>query len=590
MMPGYNIAFAMDGDDFSLEKLKQCAIGYKIEEGELATHLLMVGKVDLVERWLEGGEKLLPLTHALNYYFSQFNSSLITDHKGKIGSPVPVLPAVMSRTFYNLANKQEYALFESLVEFFDRHPEYQTDLHHLYPEQQFPLMIAHPVAAKALVRWGADPHFHTPIHHAYASWLYQLSFNKNHAGIYQELLNEVYPSFNPQPISHLVFARLHGYIEQDKEQLIFPESFQYLLDRGLKIHCPIDAPEVVQPLAVAIKFGEKHLVEWLYNQKDANVDVRWVDPATKRSLFHVAFEEGKKSKMDALKVLPMRELEPLVDHADINKNTPLHVAAATLDLEWCKKLLMHSTNRNALNKNKKHPLDMIRRTGAKAQKNLHLVWELFDNFDATQKIKGEPLLASMVFKASAAFSVETLKDLLQKNPDFDLEMKTLHGETPLFKCVSGLPIFFDKKKRDARMQQQLETTEFLIEKGACVDAQNNFLETPLHRAVHDRRVDVVELLLKSGANPHMVSLNNQPPAHMLNHEDVEGFDEKEIQEVLKIMKLLHDSGVDLFQKNNDDQYPFAAFRAIPVIESFLQSVELQNTTTLSGCVTRQHRL
>jgi hypothetical protein len=54
---------------------------------------------------------------------------------------------------------------------------------------------------------------------------------------------------------------------------------------------------------------------------------------------------------------------------------------------------------------------------------------------------------------------------------------------------------------EAAEQGDLERVKFLIDQGISVDARDSFRNTPLHHAVLNEHVSIVELLLEHGANP-----------------------------------------------------------------------------------------
>jgi len=61
----------------------------------------------------------------------------------------------------------------------------------------------------------------------------------------------------------------------------------------------------------------------------------------------------------------------------------------------------------------------------------------------------------------------------------------------------------------ATKQQQYETMHFLIEKGAHLQIQNDWLSTPLHLCEKD--IDAIRILLEAGADPNILDKDYDYP-------------------------------------------------------------------------------
>ena len=68
--------------------------------------------------------------------------------------------------------------------------------------------------------------------------------------------------------------------------------------------------------------------------------------------------------------------------------------------------------------------------------------------------------------------------------------------------------------------EKIDFVEYLIEKGAFINAQNNELNTPLHYALKNRNFKISDLLLKAGANEKLVNKANLTPWQFMNNYDM----------------------------------------------------------------------
>jgi len=87
----------------------------------------------------------------------------------------------------------------------------------------------------------------------------------------------------------------------------------------------------------------------------------------------------------------------------------------------------------------------------------------------------------------------------------------------------------------AAAEGQLATVKFLLEKGADVNATDRWGRTPLDDAISSKHQDVVELLLKSGANKS--SFNSKTPIVLTNtNEEVTNSNTKHDKNALETPK------------------------------------------------------
>lgn len=59
-----------------------------------------------------------------------------------------------------------------------------------------------------------------------------------------------------------------------------------------------------------------------------------------------------------------------------------------------------------------------------------------------------------------------------------------------------------------------EVAKLLVDRGASIELQNDRGRTPLHEAAYWNRVEVVEVLLQAGANPHTTDNNGMTPVQL----------------------------------------------------------------------------
>src|SRR5690348_1207832 len=77
-----------------------------------------------------------------------------------------------------------------------------------------------------------------------------------------------------------------------------------------------------------------------------------------------------------------------------------------------------------------------------------------------------------------------LRNLIESNPEL-LEIRNDQQQTALYLATKN---------------QKYDTVHFLLEIGADVNIQEYEKWTPLHRAAYDDNIELVELLMKKGAN------------------------------------------------------------------------------------------
>jgi ankyrin repeat protein len=101
--------------------------------------------------------------------------------------------------------------------------------------------------------------------------------------------------------------------------------------------------------------------------------------------------------------------------------------------------------------------------------------------------------AQTLFKAAMAGDVKEMEKLVAQGQDVN---GTAGGMTPLhMACVF----------------KKLEAAEYLLSKGALVDATDNDGETPLAKTITQNKMDIINLLLSKGANPNLKNKKGETP-------------------------------------------------------------------------------
>ena len=187
--------------------------------------------------------------------------------------------------------------------------------------------------------------------------------------------------------------------------------------------------------------------------------------------------------------------------------TALHCAASTGSVEGLEKLLnVCGDDVNAVNNDGETPLLVairmhredvarvlvsaradinIRGTDGRNAVDLASAEKLHDLGLELKKLGGVAHLYHTLMDLARDGRADSLKELLAKTPDVDLEMQDNNGWTALtFAAASG----------------QVSTIGILLDAGAKVDVRDNEEATPLVYAALEGHVDAVKLLLKHGAS------------------------------------------------------------------------------------------
>ncbi|XP_007894883.1 poly [ADP-ribose] polymerase tankyrase-2 isoform X1 [Callorhinchus milii] len=207
----------------------------------------------------------------------------------------------------------------------------------------------------------------------------------------------------------------------------------------------------------------------------------------------------------------------VVNVADLWKFTPLHEAAAKGKYEICKLLLLHGADPTKRNRDGNTPLDLIKEGDTDIQDLLSGDAALLDaakkgclarvkklctpdnvNCRDTQGRHSTPL-----HLAAGYNNLEVAEYLLQRGADVNAQDKG--GLIPLHNAAS---------------YGHVDVAALLIKYIACVNATDKWAFTPLHEAAQKGRTQLCALLLAHGADPTMKNQEGQTPLDLVTADDV----------------------------------------------------------------------
>lgn len=143
-----------------------------------------------------------------------------------------------------------------------------------------------------------------------------------------------------------------------------------------------------------------------------------------------------------------------------------------------------------------------------------------------------PITASEIHKAAKDGDFETVKKLLEKDPNL-LNTGNRLQQTPLLM---------------ASYEGHANIVLFLIEKGAKIDQPDSFGATPLHMAVLGGQTEIVELLISKGADVNIKSKNGKIPLQMAFEKDAPDIVEVFIKQGLAINSNINQYGRTLLHE------------------------------------------
>jgi ankyrin repeat protein len=254
------------------------------------------------------------------------------------------------------------------------------------------------------------------------------------------------------------------------------------------------------------------------------------DAQTKPDTIHEAAARGD---LDAIRLL--------LDHgADVNAKfryggqTPMHLAiepkgSPGLIKSTVELLLAHGANLEGKDDRGRTPLHLA--VTDSTPEAVEVLLTVGADVNAKDGAQQTPLHELADKQRNGKHEIVSL--LLTKH--LDVNAKDAVGYTPLHVLAKmRLGWTQDEEARRRLLQNQMETARLLIQKGARVDARDDFNSTPLHWAAWSDSEAITELLLRSGADKNARDKFDRTPLHKAAEEGS-----------LEVVEILVRVGVDL---------------------------------------------
>jgi len=169
-----------------------------------------------------------------------------------------------------------------------------------------------------------------------------------------------------------------------------------------------------------------------------------------------------------------------------------------------------------------------------------------DNISVKALISNQPasLFNLAVFKGKR----NVIDELLKANPIPDKDLEVPIYNSLILACENN----------------DINTARELLNRGWPINDShyNNFLKTTaLHTAIENENFELVELLLLRGANPEIVDHKGERPIDIIVKKIAAGAPNVKNENLNKILGLLLDRGVDLYDTGNPENSPRALFMA-----------------------------
>ncbi|KAL6069202.1 RGS domain-containing serine/threonine-protein kinase A-like isoform X1 [Balamuthia mandrillaris] len=247
---------------------------------------------------------------------------------------------------------------------------------------------------------------------------------------------------------------------------------------------------------------------------------------------HYACQKGSSKCVQVL-------LEAGADPNKRDKNdwTPLHCACYSGDVQTLKALLifdMMSSGNNNVEDGDEFIGDFSTSSGSSSS-SLPSLRLSNDDRGAVKRSRG-----TTISLWSSSSNVPVVRKSSPRGKWLDYNARTKDGNSALH--------YFMAKFTLAKCTSYIFLFDLLVMAGSNINAQNNWGETPLHRAVIRVHGDVLgtELLLKNGANPNMVTENGSSPLHLVILSSGE---KQDITMTCSLITLLTMHGIDTTLKD-----------------------------------------
>jgi ankyrin repeat protein len=326
---------------------------------------------------------------------------------------------------------------------------------------------------------------------------------------------------------------------------------------GYPVHL-YDGRYGMPPLHLAAKAGDLDTVGRLL--EDECTDVSAVDNWGRTPLTYAA--EGPIEVVSLL----------LHKGADPNRGSPLNTAASVGQIEAIKLLLARGAKVNvkdewksplytAVRNKQVEAVKLLLAAGADTARPSRLLHDALDSdkleivkllFKHGADINTKYERKTLLHKAISDNKVDAVKLLIESRANIDAADDN-NKWTPLHWAVSGGG---SSTNRDER---RLEILEILLKAGANANAPDKDNSTPLHFAVkrlHEQaEVSAVKLLLSYGANPNMIDIRGNTPLH-----DAVEYIGSTQQYKIETVKMLVQAGTRLDARNKDNKTPLQIAR------------------------------
>jgi ankyrin repeat protein len=246
------------------------------------------------------------------------------------------------------------------------------------------------------------------------------------------------------------------------------------------VNSPMSAPAVTNPQVTSLQSKSNLAV------------VPATNAALSRNVLQVIYpihEASRVGDAEQIKFL-LKSFPDLLEAGDEKGFTPLHIAVASKQFGSAETLLALRAKVNARADNGQTPLHLAARAG-----DLRMAMLLVTNradVNARDQFDVTPVLAATFPSERAEFQAE---DFITGTPRFTLAQRRAAAET--------------------MHQQQFALAQFLVSRGANVNARSRVGATPLLQAVRVRNDALVQLLVRSGAEVNVSeSVTGVTPLHI----------------------------------------------------------------------------